>query len=165
MSSELTYYKALTEHFFQGNILLMHLINAKPTFISWRRSAFNEVNEVNFDNCNCYDPSSIIQNSFPFYSPLRDYKSQYSLLCPTKIFWSLYIMVWSGKKLYYKGDVFWPFRQTFFNVGRLLIGWLGWVNQSEVCWHEHRFFMIRQYFGSILEIMGENWAKVLWRTS
>ena len=35
--------KALTEHFLQGNIPLKHLLNAKPPFMSWRRSAFNEV--------------------------------------------------------------------------------------------------------------------------
>ena len=36
---------SLTEHFLQGNVPLRHLLNAKPPFISWRRSAFNEVND------------------------------------------------------------------------------------------------------------------------
>ena len=38
--SQLT--KSLTEHFLQGNVLLL---NAKPPLMSWRRSAFNEVND------------------------------------------------------------------------------------------------------------------------
>ena len=33
------------EHFLQGNIPLRHLLNAKPPFISWPRSTFNEVND------------------------------------------------------------------------------------------------------------------------
>ena len=33
------------EHFLQVNIPLRHLLNAKPLFISWWRSAFNEVND------------------------------------------------------------------------------------------------------------------------
>ena len=37
--------QSLTEHFLQGNVPLMHLLNEKPLFISWRRSAFNEVND------------------------------------------------------------------------------------------------------------------------
>ena len=37
--------KALTEHFLQGNVPLMHLLNAKPLLISCWRSAFNEVND------------------------------------------------------------------------------------------------------------------------
>ena len=32
------------EHFLQGNIPLKHLLNTKPSFISYWRSAFNEVN-------------------------------------------------------------------------------------------------------------------------
>ena len=35
--------KALMEHFLQGNVPLRHLLNAKPPFMSWQRSAFNEV--------------------------------------------------------------------------------------------------------------------------
>ena len=31
----------LTEQFLQGNVPLMHMLNAKPPFISWLRSAFN----------------------------------------------------------------------------------------------------------------------------
>ena len=37
--------KALMEHFLQGNVPLRHLLNAKSPFMSWRRSAFNEVND------------------------------------------------------------------------------------------------------------------------
>ena len=37
--------KALTEQFLQGIIPLSHQLNAKPPFMSWRRSAFNEVND------------------------------------------------------------------------------------------------------------------------
>ena len=37
--------KALTEHFLQGNVPLRHLLNTKSPFMSWRRSAFNEVND------------------------------------------------------------------------------------------------------------------------
>ena len=37
--------KVLMEHFFQGNLPLRHLLNAKPPFMSWRRSAFNEVKD------------------------------------------------------------------------------------------------------------------------
>ena len=33
------------EHFLQGNVQLRHLLNAKPSFISCLRSAFNEVND------------------------------------------------------------------------------------------------------------------------
>ena len=33
------------EHFLQGNVPIRHLINSKPLFLSWRRSAFNEVND------------------------------------------------------------------------------------------------------------------------
>ena len=33
------------EHFLQGNVPLRHLLNAKPAFMSWRRTAFNEVND------------------------------------------------------------------------------------------------------------------------
>jgi len=43
-SSLLSYIiKALAEHFLQGNVPLRHLLNAKPLFMSRRRSAFNEV--------------------------------------------------------------------------------------------------------------------------
>ena len=35
---------ALIDHFLQGNVPLRQLLNAKPPFMSWRRSAFNEVN-------------------------------------------------------------------------------------------------------------------------
>ena len=38
--------KALTEHFLQRNVPLRHLINAKPPVLSWRRFAFNEVNDL-----------------------------------------------------------------------------------------------------------------------
>ena len=37
--------KALMEYFLHGNISLRHMLNAKPPFMSWRRSAFNEVND------------------------------------------------------------------------------------------------------------------------
>ena len=37
--------KALKEHFLQGNVPLWHLLNAKPPFMSWWRSAFNKVND------------------------------------------------------------------------------------------------------------------------
>ena len=35
--------KALSDHFLKGNVQLMHLLNAKPSFMSWQRSASNEV--------------------------------------------------------------------------------------------------------------------------
>ena len=38
-------YQALMEHFLQGNIPLRYLLNAKSPFMSWQRSAFNEVND------------------------------------------------------------------------------------------------------------------------
>ena len=41
--SQLT--KALPEHFLQRNVPLRHLLNAKPLFMSWQWSAFNEVND------------------------------------------------------------------------------------------------------------------------
>ena len=46
-SNKYKYYllRALTEHFLQGNVLLRHLLNAKPPFMSCRRSAFDEVND------------------------------------------------------------------------------------------------------------------------
>ena len=36
---------ALIEHYIQENVPLRHLLNTKPPFMSWRRSAFNEVND------------------------------------------------------------------------------------------------------------------------
>ena len=33
------------ENFLQGNVPLRHLLNAKPPFMSWWRSAFSEVND------------------------------------------------------------------------------------------------------------------------
>ena len=41
--SQLT--KSLTEHFLQGNNPLRHLLNEKLLIMSWRGSAFNEVND------------------------------------------------------------------------------------------------------------------------
>ena len=41
--SQLT--KALPYHFLQRNVPLRHLLNAKPLFMSWQWSAFNEVND------------------------------------------------------------------------------------------------------------------------
>ena len=41
--------KALTEHFLQGNVPLRHLLNAKLPFMSWWRSALNEVNDWALD--------------------------------------------------------------------------------------------------------------------
>ena len=38
--------QSLTEHFLQGNVLLNFLLNAKPTFISWRGYVSNEVNDL-----------------------------------------------------------------------------------------------------------------------
>ena len=37
--------KALMEHFLQGNVPLRHLLNAKPLFMFWWRSAIKEVND------------------------------------------------------------------------------------------------------------------------
>ena len=39
------------EHSLQGNIPLRHLINVKPPFISWQRSAFKEVNNWGLGPC------------------------------------------------------------------------------------------------------------------
>ena len=46
------------ENFLQGNVPLRHLLNAKPPFMYWLRSAFNEVNDwtlilmhIAFQNC------------------------------------------------------------------------------------------------------------------
>ena len=41
--------KALTEHFLQGYVPLRHLLNEKPLFMSWQRSAFDEVNNWALD--------------------------------------------------------------------------------------------------------------------
>ena len=35
--------KALMDHFLQGSVPLRYLLNAKPPFMSWRRSVFDEV--------------------------------------------------------------------------------------------------------------------------
>ena len=37
--------KDLTENFLQGHVLFRHLLHAKPPFMSWWRSTFNEVND------------------------------------------------------------------------------------------------------------------------
>ena len=33
------------EHFLQGNVPISHMLNAKPPFMYWHISAFNEVND------------------------------------------------------------------------------------------------------------------------
>ena len=43
-NTHLLFWVHLTEHFLQGNVPLNHLLNAKPPFMYWQRSAFNEVN-------------------------------------------------------------------------------------------------------------------------
>ena len=41
--------KALTEQVLQGNVPLKQILNEKPSFMSWWRSAFNEVNDYAHD--------------------------------------------------------------------------------------------------------------------
>ena len=62
------------ELFLQENIPLRHMINTKPLFISWRRSAFNEVNDWSLyvhEECNksvvhwrCKKKMQEVQNIF-----------------------------------------------------------------------------------------------------
>ena len=41
------------ENFLQENVPLRHLLKSKPPFMSWRRSAFNEVND--WDHSDTFD--------------------------------------------------------------------------------------------------------------
>ena len=71
----------LTEQFLQGNVPLSCLVNAKPPFMSWQISAFNEVNE--------WAPNIYNNNSKSKSFPRRKLLSQYQFFFSIKIILNL----------------------------------------------------------------------------
>ena len=79
--------KALTEHFLQGNVPLRHLLNAKPPFMSWRRSAINDLNDwdLGMYRYTLYPGMKKPQNWFSHISTKYSLPWERFLLNPTSI--------------------------------------------------------------------------------
>ena len=68
------------EHFLQGNVPLRHLLNAKPLFMFWRRSAFNEVNDWALSEVTSKRDLKALENFVQHYSGKILHSNHYLLM-------------------------------------------------------------------------------------